>query len=990
MDEETFAAIAAKEIGRVLQPIAAEENQALKKLIRRSRKEKSDNYMDFALSEGRALTPSMWAGYLLGLIDSWALVTPKFTQLLPIRRQKYLEVGETLAHRLVTAATNVLTALGDLDRAKCSPAFYRFAQLIDEAGKPEKSLGLVAFAIEFGAPEDADREEVVRYAANLAKIHGRPEVVAAVSVHLAVALVHAAVRAPNRRLEAFDSVETAFERLRLAPANSREGAATALLRSIEDEDYLEPFKLPLCLMVPACESHADLAQLFARPSWPERISDAPLADWWDRDGPARRARWQEMQIDLARLKLEPLRRPAAVGTDWTSWIFSHPAYRRAIPHSQSFLREADFERLVLVLSHEITHVLSLIGAVGNALNCLRVAAYDAELTMWAATPDMTSPERLREAVVAQGLATQQDGDAGSLFRAEQGVELSLKAKILQDVWTPWFEGLAVFGEMAADPALDQERNTPVTQALRNLIDLRWTPSAEEGTSIPSSVTESIADFEARCSQAIARLGPDRLRMYASGTDAPYLAGYLAVRAVVAAWRARRLQGLSGTEAFMLLLDATRFDTFDAIPDLSLRSDLFAAEAEAHMVAWAARLAQLDAESLGAFLDVPTANIKDFRYLWKGGKFQRRPFDPTVQRDTFNDEGRQRLRQAMASLTRPEDADRIRNPTEDSAALVAHAAQTMAQHFTTDSFEELLADATKRVGMIGLIGGLLPIGTTAGRFFLNVDPVQQRAALSALIVSTEEHVEDRGPSINVHTMPIAHTAAEKIAESHRLLGKPRLDVTRLIELTGMALGDRRTTGIHVFAFRYGEWFEVRGPTTMVDQAIQANPDNYSDLCKLVRARLHPDQLDLRELETIARGEKGAERTRDWIERSKLWHVKDEPFEVADWAARVRRVAQEVLDASARRPRQHRAGEALLLGLFGDKKLAQALARKSLDQLTTLVPQRRSDIILGLFRTAQRPSSDVAASVAAQALAACGVPLLAKTPQGWDVRSAIRFD
>ena len=115
---------------------------------------------------------------------------------------------------------------------------------------------------------------------------------------------------------------------------------------------------------------------------------------------------------------------------------------------------------------------------------------------------------------------------------------------------------------------------------------------------------------------------------------------------------------------MLLLDATRLDTFDAIPDLSLRSDLFAAEAESRMVAWVTRLAQLDGEGLAVFLDAPESEDLNFRYEWRDGKLKRLPLvsglEPTNQ---FKHEGERRLREALASLTRPEDADRIENPTE---------------------------------------------------------------------------------------------------------------------------------------------------------------------------------------------------------------------------------------------------------------------------------------------------------------------------------------
>jgi hypothetical protein len=983
--------------GLLVLAIAEHDVAAFEDLIGQSQQAGYGSYMELAVAQGRPLTPAMWAIYLRSFLLDWESVDGETAASLPAAWEKYAEKGDSIAHRVSEAATDALAtllgtgsgaAVAALDREAVMLSFYRFAKLVEEAGNPDIAYNLMAIAIDGGPPTSTSREEVVRYGLGLASAANRPHQIAACSAHLALTLAHAADHAQPRRLEAFDSLETALERIRLAPESVHQLGSRLLLQAVAGREYLAAFASPLCLLDPANPEHGDVAALLKSDTWwPDRISSAPRQDWLDPDGSARIAQLYEMEFDLARLALVPPAHRASVGTDWMTGTFEHPAYRRCVPHNRSFMREADFDSLFLVLSHETTHVLSLIGSVGNALNCLRVAAYHTELALWAGMPG-TTPDGLRDQVARHGPATPKDGDAGHLFRAEQSAELALKAKMLQDVWTPWFEGLAVFGEMAADPTLDRERTNPVTEALRNLVDAQWLLLLQpDSKKAQSDVAEFIVQFEKRCSQAITQLGPTRLGVYVTAPGEPYLAGYAAVRSVVASWRATRQVPLSGTEAFMLLLSATRYDTTDAVPDLSLRSDLFRLEAEAKMSAWAARLAGLDAESLGAFLDVPTDEIKDFRYDWEDGHLAQKPRDPEAERRDFAAEARRRLSEAFASLTRPEDLGRIVAATPDTSALLEIGRSALEEHFATADFERLLRAAITRVGYLGTLSTLLPIGSAKSRFFINLDPGQPEAMLGVQLLTTEKHVEDAKPSINAMYMDCDRATAQCIAASYSGLADPRLEVTRVIDLGGVATADPAFVGTHVFALHYDHRTDVRGPMQVGDLVIRHDPENLARLRELVRARLYPDPLEQREIEMMARGEPGARRTSDWLARSNQWKVGDVDVDVADWAARLKNLAEQVLDATARRPRRQQAAAALLAKLFNDAGLVQALAYKSFADLIWSMPSRLDEIVLELFRTAQQPTSDPATAAAASALADCGFPLLVETSRGWDMRAAI---
>lgn len=995
----TLHQIAVRSIGDALRVLAITkaDYDAFAKLIRGSQRARHGSYFDFAAAKGKPLTPQMWAIYLLTFVGNWHEATREVAAGLVARRQKYRTGSNSVPDQLLDAAAAALASLSEVTTRsfvggrlseEFMLSFFQLAKATEQAGNADIAYNLMTVAVDFGPEPSAMREQVVSYALGLALAANRPHQIAVCSARLASVITAAADADPRRRLEAFDCFETAFERLRLAPANIRAMAARLLLDVARKRDYLSTFMPPLYSFFPQEEQPDGLGDVPTAWNWPDRVSALPSQEWYDQERTSHAVQTWEMQFDLARLKLEPKASKASATTDWTSWRVDHPAYRRAVPHSFSFLREADFDGLLLVLTHEITHVLSLVGAVGNALNCLRVAAYHAEITMWSVTPD-AGVGTLRERVAEQGHVALKEGEAAHLLRAEQGLEMTLKAQMLQDIWTPWFEGLAIFSEVAADPSLDRLRIGPVTHALRNLIDSQWELLGQGHASekFQADFTRFATDFEARCSAAISRRGPRRLRAYLSATDVPYLAGYMALRAVVSAWRSTTQRPLTGAEAFSLLLNATRFGTTDAFPDLSLRSDLFAEAAIAKMCDWVCRLAQLDRNDIESFIGLPLEDDEHFSFTWEDGRLIKRPRGPDVKPKTFAPEAERRLRQALASLTRPEDDGRVKTASEETEFLLKEGSNILRGHSETAQFETTLAIAINRVGGLGLLGTLLPIGSTAGRFFVNIGPGDRDAFLNVQILTTEEHEEDRQPSINWISLRIDKATAERIAASYRRLAIPRLQVTRIIDLGGLVTPDPHFTGAHLLAFHYDDWFDIRGPVDAMDIIIRQSKETQGDLFKLVKARLYPEPLERSELEKVARGQLGATRTRDWIRASKAWFIGDIAFEVADWAQHVGSLAERVLDTEARRPRQRMAAQALVAALFADEALANDLVEKGFDGITEGAPDRREEIVSQLLRTAQQPSFEAAAAAAAAALAASGRPILSRGALGFDVHAAV---
>jgi len=130
------------------------------------------------------------------------------------------------------------------------------------------------------------------------------------------------------------------------------------------------------------------------------------------------------------------------------------------------------------------------------------------------TSERSSADIGRRFIERNGIAELTPGDAVRLFEAERQLELRRKAQILLDVWTPWLEGIAVYGELGADPALDPISINPVTDCLRNLLDFL----RDSGSPVPprEHMEAHAQEFEQRCSEALKATGPTRLHCADAG------------------------------------------------------------------------------------------------------------------------------------------------------------------------------------------------------------------------------------------------------------------------------------------------------------------------------------------------------------------------------------------------------------------------------------------------------------------------------------------
>ena len=986
--------IALQRVGAIVAgiPTTEADKAALDRLFTIAEKTKQGSLLELAASSNEPITPGIWAMYILLVLHDWNEQAKGLAVVLPDLRQIYPSNGEDGENEVLDLAAEVVESLGwaddpsedeDGSPEEVMTRLDRLALALEKQGNSDMAYDLVAAALALGPDQGPPREQAARHGIRLGLAAGRMHQVSMCSAYLAKAVANAADSDKQRRLEAFDCCERTMEWLALTQAPFQTIIAEVLSEVTAARDYLKTLRIPLYFFFSKEKIPKELVEAVGAGSWPRRISTVPRETWTRETGARIKALIWEHEVENARLALEAAASSGSASADWTAWTIEHPAYRRAVPHLRSFLREFDFDGHLLVLTHEMTHVLSLIGGIGTTLTVLRVAALDTELRLWslAVSEDSQAVEAIERGLGREGAAPLRDGNAGDLFRAQHGVELTLKARALQDIWAPWFEGVAMFSELAADPALDPVDNGWVTEAIRNLVDFYPAEGENEPETVEKAYGEFYAEIEKLSSEAIERSGRGRLRSYFKNADAPYLAGYLAVRGVAAAWRKTSGRPLTGTACFNLLLHATRFGTMSQVPDLSLPPAAFFQAALRNMCEWAAALAQLPREDIEKFFSASTG--KHATYAWEANRLVESGDGLSEVSQSFDQIVKRQLREALCSVMRTADVTGVSKGDWQIAYALEEVAKKVGVEVdgVVDNYAELVVSLARA-------GVLLPMGRTAAKFYLNVDEQSSTADLATQLRTTEDHVVNRKPSVNGLWFPISLEGGKQIHEEYRKDASPRMEVTRVIDLGGIVWGDGQRPS-HLLVFKYGDWMEVRGASAAVESLLQQHADRKDDIERLVRMRLYPEPVRRAELEVIARGEQTAARTLEWIQRSKAWRLGDvkvntEPWR--DWAEEVANLAERIQDSSIRAAQQKEAGQALLLQLFNDAQLAKDVVDAGFETLTENASKSRSSLVGVLFKTAQRPSQDQESAEVAEAFRASGLPVLAKGPLGWDVRPA----
>jgi hypothetical protein len=550
------------------------------------------------------------------------------------------------------------------------------------------------------------------------------------------------------------------------------------------------------------------------------------------------------------------------------------------------------------------------------------------------------------------------------------LEVERKIQLIERLWAPWFEGLAVFGEHAADPREDIDRYSPVVSVVGNLFDTLTPNEAEEQKiSTREAVARRWARAEALLGEAQAQEGPFRLAAYFGAQHSKYLAGYLAVRSVVAAWRARLGQPLSGAKAFAMLLHATRYSGTKLVPASDLPLAEFHQQLVENQLRWLREISSVPKEDLDA-LNAAYAKVDDQSgYVWQEDRIK--SFVGTSpETEQFYPRLLGRVAETRLALTGSRaDVNRVEGATTECRAWMAATADWLE---TRAPDAAMIDEESLNVMLSGV--SVLPIGQVQGPFWLN----RLNRYFIYWIRTREEDAEHGKPSYNAASDPLDEATFQEL-EKRVLMGAPsRVKITRVAYLADPK--HQLLEGTNYLAFQLDDWFWIRSAGGRF-----AARDVPEEVRFAVQQRLDPHPFQAtQEVLLDPETHPAATRSRSWLAAGH-WQFSHQGLEIdlAPWAHHAEKLANVILQTKENDDILPMS-RALFEFVFGDASLAERLSNGGLDFLHDDPQLELMDKLLQRFhQTGRLPVMDADFPLFAEQLAAAGFPIFEQTGQGWDV-------
>lgn len=811
----------------------------------------------------------------------------------------------------------------------------------------------------------------------VARIGNKPAQMATGAMALAIVALAHADRDVTQRFAAFCACEIAVERLTSVDTSMRRMICEPLVYALLKREFTRPLLIYLVSDFDLPNKDKLLKVIGPEP-WPSRVRRLTLKEYTDTIDRVLKRLSFEFQIDNARYALLPAVAATSIAVDWNSWRFDYLAYRRAAPSGRSLLRERHFATILLDIIHEVTHVFSLAGGLGVAVCIYRIAAMRQILNVLAWNDVRISEKEL---IRRRGIPDLEPGKVAHLIDALTFLTPLQNARIIQDVWTPWFEGLAVFAESTSDPTDHAVSINDALLAIRGFIDFH--PNAKNEADVMAEGEKFAAAFDKAASDAVRDKSAMRLRVFFENPKTPYLAGYLLVRGVVARWRATTNSDLSGTQALQLLLHATRFLTTKHLRNLQLFGIEFQAATTAAFVEFIQTLLALRADEIAAFMAHPKADESGRPYEWKNGH---------LREFTAADGGAERLSGETAAFIESR-FDEAKRAAGDAVADIARKAVgtdigTVAEAFA-EAIKEVDDEANETrwhrvVNELVIRSAILPLGMSESRFCLSDLQDQEIARLDIIQRTTEEHVETGEPSMNARSWPISHEDANCITEHHLKSGESIMNMYRVVDIGASPQLNAGYRFAHLYWTGYGDWRSVQGATLLGQNYLDSLPDR-NVLSDRIASRLMPNGLQILEQEVLADGKTHAGAVLDWLSKSMHWTYEGTAMEPGSLPDTLRQMATFLTDANARIRLQQQAVRLGLQTIFGEAAWIDGLFASGFAALTKGFADIRQELLEAIAASGRRPIESEVLDRHAADLAAGGFPIFANTGRGWDITS-----
>lgn len=933
------------------------------------------NIFGVALMEHVEITTRVAGHFVRGALYDWESCAPVFPDIEANLRIVWTPQGDEES-RILDVLLEAISSIADLATSasatpemlsRAATGFRALAEVLDQCTYLDDALACAVSGMSFAGNVDLiSADEHSRFAVGLARRSAADGMLTHLLSARAHLLAKIAADDPSRCVDAFDAFSVALGRLQ-GDANANMDVVRAFRAWTQDQKYLYILAPMVLALMPPEEQPQELRDLVARISGivaPVYIGD--ISTWVEQFLSNR-----DYLIEVANARWNLLPRPLEddARAVWNTWSLRHRQLLNAIPHNKSILQEENLKDLLLELGHELTHVFCMVGFVGLALTAMRWALVEFEIHQWSGILNRSGQAPTPDFVDRIGVAPLREADIVSLATAEQSVEVERKIQLLENTWAPWFEGLALFGELAADPQLDPKWESPVASVIYNLWDRNLAMEARDaGLSIKEIFARDRARAESLYADAMYSHGKDRLRTYLMRHHKKYLAGYVAVRSVVAAWRSTLGEPLRGDEAFQILLHMTRVGSFDPIPDLGLPLDAFSEAVMTKHLEWVRAVASATANDLkrAIWKEQPEGDTRR-PFRWVSGRLEEAK-DGTDVNDDLQQTIERLAHQALSSLTGERaDAGRVEGADDVLRACLAATAHVLEERAKKEPLlfhGQLVARATMQYS-------ILPLAQVDCPFWL----VQESRSVACLIRTRQKDRELGTPSYDglVFSLDEAEYGALEVRVMQG--GSRLMTVIRVVDLV---TSGGRLNGLNLLVFQYEDWIHIqprghRMGTTVVDESLR----------QAIKARLTPTSVSAFQEKLTGEDHPVARRTDDWIQANS-WHIQlnELSVDVTLLAEHVRDMANQVLSNS---PEDIQVvSRELLEFVIGDRERAAQIFEHGFAPLADHDPSSIRRLIRFLDASARSPvDGEPEVDGLSESVASVIAPLLERTPYGWDV-------
>jgi hypothetical protein len=698
----------------------------------------------------------------------------------------------------------------------------------------------------------------------------------------------------------------------------------------------------------------------------------------------------ETQYDVWRASLRKESQRTVPSVSWVKAWMRHPAFDDVVPMARSFYEDQRFDSHLLQLVHEVTHVMSLRGAVGFTITILRMTLLQLESIIWRTSWPQFDDGFELAFLSAGGLAPLPPGDLRLLSAVETTCSVALKLKLFQEVWRPLLEGLAVFAECGADPSGDPVVIDDVSLCIRNLFDVDL--EAKNVEDVREAHQAFVLEFDAIVSAAIRSRGPIRLESYLIDDDRVYFCGYVAVRAIASRLRATAQRPLSATQIFRLLLHAIKYATYDYIPEMEQSPDAFFEQALERMKNFVRAVSGLSKDSIEAFLTPPaTPEGVTAKFHWEKGKLT------LTGSGADDDDALSRrlsawLQYHYVKALVPEHG--TENYGEQATWDVATNGAYLRKVLTTVKRSQLLSwlDQPEFATNLSEIfrtlesdNALLPIGSGTARFWIRCQDNAHR--ILTLLVPSGGRARSVGRAHTLLHISLTDAEADAIETHHAKTGMPHMQIDRVAVCDDRYFGLEVPLFLHVLYIRYGQWRRVEGCADVGQSLLEESDQGRLELCDALQRRLEPLARARIEREILSTGESRSAAAANWLENSPVWHHGTNTPDASAWVEGVRRLAHRAIDPEERIQATILASATLLDAVFGDVPGIATIVKDGFDGATHSSPGRRTDIAGALFTSAFAPAQSSHMSKLSQHFKLGSQSLFSVTEHGMDVLPAL---